>query len=227
MMKNIIRRIIGRLSRSFYTKAEKRHSLVGQPKLWEMKRDFQIKFLISKGLKPENLFLEIGCGTLRGGIPVINYLNSEKYWGIESRANVLEEAEKEVVDSNMEGKKPTLILPRTMDTQSADLKFDFIWAFSVLIHMSNPILEENIKMISQHLSKDGVFYANVNIGDQEPDNWQGFPVMWRTEEYFEKLANENKLEVEDIGSLKSLGHDSGVVAQDEQRMLKFYFKEKS
>jgi cyclopropane fatty-acyl-phospholipid synthase-like methyltransferase len=51
-----------------------RHSLVGPGKLWEMKRAFQIHFLQSVGLTSDQYLLDLGCGTLRGGIPIIKYL---------------------------------------------------------------------------------------------------------------------------------------------------------
>ena len=55
-------------------KNEKRASLVGPPKLWQSKRDCQIKFLLEHGLKQDHYLLDLGCGVLRGGIPIINYL---------------------------------------------------------------------------------------------------------------------------------------------------------
>jgi hypothetical protein len=46
-----------------------------------MKRDFQIKFLIEAGLEPEHYFCDLGCGTLRVGLPVIEYLAPGRYFG--------------------------------------------------------------------------------------------------------------------------------------------------
>ena len=59
-----------------------RHSLVGPAHLWEIKRAFQIQFLQSVGLTPDQYLLDMGCGTLRGGIPIIKYLEPGHYYGI-------------------------------------------------------------------------------------------------------------------------------------------------
>ena len=89
----------------FASSSEKRHSLVGPPYLWKMKRDFQIQFLKTMGLKPEHYLLDIGCGTLRGGIPLIKYLQDGHYFGVEVRKEVLDEGRKELREASLEEKK--------------------------------------------------------------------------------------------------------------------------
>ena len=98
-------------------------------------------------------------------------------------------------------------------------KFDYAWAFSVLFHMTDEIVEQCVGMVARHLEPDGVFYANVNIGDRPPGDWQGFPVMYHTLEFYQELCRRHSLSAQDTGSLESLGHVSGDEAQDQQRML--------
>ena len=86
------------------TNQGRRHSMVGPAHLWKMKRDFQNRFLRQIGLRPEHYFLEIGCGTLRGGIPIIQYLEQGHYFGLDVRNEVIEEAKKEVTKFNLEAK---------------------------------------------------------------------------------------------------------------------------
>ena len=89
-MKNALRRVRSRLTSMLQPAEERRHSLVGPPDLWEMKREFQIRFLRQAGLSPEHYLLDIGCGTLRGGIPLIDYLETGHYFGLESRQQGLD-----------------------------------------------------------------------------------------------------------------------------------------
>ena len=202
------------------SKEERRHILVGPASLWEMKRDFQIQFLKSMDMLPEHYLLDIGCGTLRGGVPLITYLYDGHYFGVEARKEALDEGKKELREVDLEGKNPTLLLSPDISKLMVNQKFDYIWAFSVLFHMSDEILNDALNVVSEHLSEKGVFYANVNIGEKKDGNWQGFPVVTRTFAFYSQRCAKYGLSVSDIGSLLDHGHDSGDESQDSQRMLK-------
>ena len=217
-----LKKTIGRARRLFYTRARKRHALVGAGYLWELKREFQIKFLKDTGLSPGDYLMDIGCGTLRGGIPTIAFLDEGHYYGIEIRDFVLKEGEKELRDNALEHKQPKLIHTDTLGKVELGALFNVIWCFSVLIHMENDVLEECLDMASRHLRPDGAFYGNVNIGSKGEGSWQGFPVMRRSLLFYQEMASRFGLEVSELGSLRSLGHFSGVKEQDEQRMLRFF-----
>lgn len=73
-----------------------RHRLVGSPRLWEMKRRFQFDFLVCRGLVPDDHLLDLGCGTLRGGIPLIAYLDPGHYTGIDVRSEAIDEGRLEL-----------------------------------------------------------------------------------------------------------------------------------
>ena len=219
-MKHLFATLKQRIKSRSHTKEERRHALVGPANLWKMKRDFQIQFLRDMGLKPEHDLFEIGCGTLRGGVPLIQYLESGHYFGAEVREEALDEGRKELQEAGLEGKNPTLLLSPDISQLKVDQTFDYMWAFSVLIHMNDKILNDTLGFVSKHLSEEGVFYANVNIGYREEGNWQGFPVVARTLEFYSQACAMNDLVVSDIGALKELGHIANVEAQDNQRMLK-------
>jgi SAM-dependent methyltransferase len=206
----------------FASPSEKRHALVGRPHVWQMKRDFQIQFLKQVGLHPDHYLLDYGCGTLRGGIPIIEYLFEGHYCGIDVRATVLDEGKKELHEAGLESKKPVLILADDISTLDLQLEFDFIWAYSVLIHLSDDILEKTLKFISEHLKLEGVFFANVNLGQVKDSYWhQNFPLVWRRIEFYKDMASHHGLQVSDMGSVAGLGFKSGMKDHDQQHMLKF------
>lgn len=206
--------------RFLLNKKEKRHELVGPPKLWKMKQEFQINFLKGQGLQMENTLLDIGCGTLRGGIPIIDYLDKGNYCGIDVRENVLNEGKQELNEANLENKNPRLFSFTDFSELKLDSNFDVIFCFSVLIHLEDSIAEKCFRFVAEHLNEDGVFYANVNFAEREDGNWQGFPIAFRSSEFYENLCAKNSLKMDIIGTLGKLGHHSGVQAQDDQIMLK-------
>lgn len=201
---------------------EERHALVGPPQAWKMKRDFQIAFLRKMGLEPHQYLLDIGCGTLRGGIPLIDYLEPNHYYGVEVRDYVLEEGRKELVDEGLQHKDPVLVNFATFDELNLDRQFEFIWAFSVLIHMSDDIAEECLRFVSRALLPTGKFYANISTWDVDDGTWQEFPLVHRSIPFYQEMAARHGLKAADLGMLKDHGHVTGVASHDEVlRMLVF------
>lgn len=219
-LKSILRTLINPLKLLLQSKAERRHELVGPASLWKMKRDFQMTFLKNAGLLPEHYLIDIGCGTLRGGVPLIDYLEKAHYFGIESRSDALDEARKELLESGLDWKNPTLYLSKDIAKLEINNKFDYAWSFSVLIHMSDRILNDCFYFASRHLLDEGVMYANVNIGNHTDEKWQGFPVVYRSLDFYIEAGFKNGLRVSDLGTLKSFGHITGIETQDIQRMLR-------
>jgi cyclopropane fatty-acyl-phospholipid synthase-like methyltransferase len=202
------------------TPAQRRHSLVGPIRDWEKKRAFQILFLKKIGLKPEHYVMDVGCGTLRGGIPIIKYLEPEHYVGLESREPVLTEARKELREHALEHKKPRLVHSPSLLDVTLEQRFDFVWAFSVLIHMRDDILDDCLLMVKRHLKDSGAFYVNVNLGEKREGHWQGFPVVYRTLPFYQEAARRRGLEAEDLGQSRTF-YASNIRAQDEKHILKF------
>ena len=207
-----------RVRRMFMSRAERRFELVGPPELWEMKRQFQIDFLRKHGLEPRHFLVDIGCGVLRGGVPIIDYLDEGHYYGIEARPKALEEGRKELHESKLEHKKPQLRVAEHLAHVTLDRKFDYIWAFSVLIHLQDEILEEVISFVARHLEDKGVFYANIDTLDAPDGKWLEFPGVRRPLGFYADVCARNHLRMTDIGSLKDFGHVTGGEA-DLQRML--------
>ena len=176
-------------------KNEKRASLVGPPKLWQSKRDCQIKFLLEHGLKQDHYLLDLGCGVLRGGIPIINYLEKSHYYGIEKDPKRLEEGSTELRESNLTHKTPIL----SIDYTNIDLKFDYVWSFQVFIHLSDEILANELLNISNILKDDGVCFASVVINQNKiNDSWREYPFVERPLSFYEETADKYNLSVNRI-----------------------------
>jgi len=64
--------------RSYFPDLEHRAYIGG---LWDELGQFQIDFLRDHGLQPHHRLLDVGCGSLRGGIRFIEYLEPLRYHG--------------------------------------------------------------------------------------------------------------------------------------------------
>jgi cyclopropane fatty-acyl-phospholipid synthase-like methyltransferase len=202
------------------TRGRSRHGLVGLPYLAQMQRRFQFRFLTSQGLRAEHRLLDIGCGTLRGGIPLIEYLQTGNYIGIEARPKVLEEGRRELLEAGLEHKQPLLIATADPSEVTLDAPLDFAWAFMVLIHMPDEVVQSYLGFVARAMTEDGALFANVMVGEQAPKEWVGFPVISRPLSLYERWAHEQGLAVESLGTLASLGHHGGVDG-DDTVMLRF------
>lgn len=192
--------------------------------LWDMKREFQHNFLKKSGLKPHHYLLDFGCGPLRGGIPLIQYLDPGRYFGMEVRAAALKKGKAELQAKNLGHKRPTLLNAAATADLELDQKMDYIWAFSVLIHLTDEILDETLEFVSRHLKEDGCMYANINVGVRPNRKYLTFPVVDRNLGFYKKICSKHGLDFEDVCSLKEAGHVSGKYYQDNQRMLKIYIQ---
>jgi SAM-dependent methyltransferase len=148
--------------------------------------------------------VDIGCGTLRGGIPIIERLSANNYVGIDIRSEVEAEAHAELMHHKLSRKNPTLIFGRSLSEIHLARQFDVAWAFSVLFHLTDAHLRECFAFVQEHLKPNGVFYGNVNLGTREPDQWREFPEVWRTLAEYKKTAARFGLTVEDMGMLDHL-----------------------
>lgn len=196
-----------------------RHALVGPEDLWEPKRRFQFEFLTSHGLRPQHRLLDIGCGTLRGGLPLIEYLQPGHYTGIEARAAVLEEGRKELTEAGLTHKQPVLVCASDPAQIELDAPFDFVWAFSVLIHLSDELVDGYLRLVARSLTESGKFYANVMLGERRAAQWQGFPVLSRPRDSYQAWAEAHALSMAEVGTLEQLGHRMGT--GDREVMLCF------
>jgi len=200
-----------------------RHALVGPADLWQMKRQFQIDFLRKMGLRSDQRLLDFGCGTLRGGIPLIRHLDSGHYAGVEVRSDVLAEGHRELVENGLADKRPELVHCERLATLQLGRKFDVVWAFQVLIHIGDALLDDAVAAAARHLDEGGVFYASVNVGKAPDGSWQGFPIVYREPAFYQAAFRRHGLAVVDIGPLSAFGHvhpRQTAAVQACQRMLK-------
>jgi hypothetical protein len=88
---------------------------------WEEIGQLQTDFLVAQGLMPHHRLLDIGCGSLRGGVKLVKYLDAGHYAGADLHESLLNAG----YDIELAGAGLTHKLPRS--NLVADGEFDFSW----------------------------------------------------------------------------------------------------
>lgn len=121
---------------------------------------FQLDYLIAHGLKPGHDFLDYGCGALSAGVLFIKYLNPDRYVGVDVSRVALNRGEKKIAEMKLDDKGAVLRLLEDGNLDVLDgLRFDFIWAQSVLTHMDPDDITKLLSTIGGNMKHGGVFYA--------------------------------------------------------------------
>ncbi|WP_422007293.1 hypothetical protein [Roseivirga pacifica] len=93
--------------------------------------------LLELGLLPQSSVLEIGCGVLRAGHWLINFLEPDNYYGIEPSEKRVQLGLDQLISKSVQiEKKPRFNFNDEFDLTVFDKKFDFFLAGSIWTHCS-------------------------------------------------------------------------------------------
>lgn len=172
---------------------------------WDEHRRFQMELLQADGLKPSSRVLEIGCGPLTLGLPLIGFLDPGKYTGIDVRPSVLDIAYAQISKAGLAAKNPRLICSRTFGAEELGAEtFDFVWSFSVLFHLTDELVNTWFEQVARRLERTGICIANINAETAE-STWLEFPFNRRPPAFYAELAQRYGLTMTERGTLESLG----------------------
>ncbi len=130
---------------------------------WLAVGQMQFDHLVAHGLTPQHDVLEIGCGNLRAGWRLIEYLEPRRYVGIDISPDILLAADRTVEERGLQDREPQL---RLVD----DLRFgwcppdrfDLVHAHSVFSHTPMEVIEECFANVGRILRPGGVLDLSFN-----------------------------------------------------------------
>lgn len=138
---------------------------VGTPtrERWLALGQLQYDYLTQHGLEPHHDLLEIGCGNLRAGWRFIEYLEAERYAGVDISPDIVIAAHRTVVDYGLQSKRPyvTVIDGTSLDFLP-DASFDVLHAHSVFSHTPLEIVEAYLRQAWRLLRPSGFFDFTYN-----------------------------------------------------------------
>ena len=130
--------------------------------MWEQIGQLQRDFLIAEGLMAEHSVLDVGCGSLRGGVYLIPYLEPAKYWGVDLNQSLLEAGwEREIVPAGLQDRQPRsqLVCLQDFEFNRLGQTFDFAIAISVFTHMNLNKIRRCLARLAPALTQGGRLYA--------------------------------------------------------------------
>ena len=142
--------------------------------LWDEVGKLQHDYLVAQGLQPIHRLLDVGCGSLRGGVHFIAYLNSGNYWGVDLNSSLIEAGwNEELRKAKLQERQPReqLVCLKGFEFQSLNERFEFAIALSVFTHMNLNNIRRCLTRLSPVLEPGGKLFATffeVQTG-QDPE----------------------------------------------------------
>lgn len=139
--------------------------------LWHEMGELQFRFLVEHGLRPEHIFLDIACGSLRLGVRTIPYLNPGNYLGIDMKPDLIEHGKAVEVGPTMCGIKcPEFVISDTFEFQRFSKRPDFAIAQSLFSHLIADDIRMCLSKLSAHRKETTAFYATFFETDKPAIN---------------------------------------------------------
>jgi cyclopropane fatty-acyl-phospholipid synthase-like methyltransferase len=111
------------------------------------------------GLRPESNLLDIGCGCLRNGFLLMNYLDPKRYFGVEPNVGMLDEGIQKLARPFVEAKSPSFAHTDTFDFAGSfpGVTFDFVLARSIFTHTSKLQMEMCFEQLEKVTAPGAIF----------------------------------------------------------------------
>ena len=162
---------------------------VGPPEYYDIIGGLQLVVLMNVGLREHHKVLDVGCGSLRGGRFIMQYLLPGNYYGIEPNKWLVEAAiDNEIGQDMIDLKRPHFSANKHMELDEWGVQFDYIMAQSIITHAPLAMVRQLMQAVYQVLSPEGTFIATVFEGDEDNQltEWS-YPagVKWTSETIIE------------------------------------------
>lgn len=134
--------------------------------MWEEIGRLQFDFLVQQGLKPSHCLLDIGCGSFRGGVRFIHYLDAGNYLGIDKERKLIELGiEKELGNTLYKKKQPLLVVSDDFTFDSFSKKPHFSLAQSLFTHLTAQDICLCLKRLRQFVEPNHILFATFLEGE--------------------------------------------------------------
>lgn len=125
----------------------------------------QLELLRREGLERSSRVLEIGCGALSASIPLISFLDRERYVGVDPNRWLREAMANGRVRRLVSRKKAIFLTREDFGTGSLGRSFDFVLSHSILSHAAHRQLEQFLRNTTSVLAPGGIVLASIRLAE--------------------------------------------------------------
>jgi SAM-dependent methyltransferase len=135
----------------------------------------QLAVLMWHGCRPDHKVLEVGCGALVAGYPVIQYLQSGNYCGIDPNRWLIEDSLKiPQVWQAVTNKRARFDYNADFQASMFDMKFDYVLSHSILSHAAHWQWRPFLQNIDRCLKAGSIVLASLHFTEGNEFGDQGY-----------------------------------------------------
>lgn len=135
---------------------------------WDEIGRLQFDFMRAEGLRPEHVFLDIGCGSLRGGVHFIPYLDKGNYLGIDKEELLVSRGvEHELGSALFEQKQPEIVITGAFEFSKLSKVPDYSLSLSLFTHLCSTDILECLTKLRGFVNPGHRYYATFFEGEQD------------------------------------------------------------
>jgi SAM-dependent methyltransferase len=130
--------------------------------LWDEIGKLQFHYLVTHGLEPSSVLIDIGCGCLRGGVHFVAYLAQGKYFGVDLNKSLLDagyDIELKAVGLQHKLPREHLVWNGDFDFEAFPQPFDFAIAQSLFTHIPQSDIRVCLERLSRRMKPGGELFA--------------------------------------------------------------------
>ncbi len=166
----------------------------------------QFEFLVNEcKLKTDELFLDIGCGSLRGTRLIVSYLNRGCFHGMDVSKKLLAYARQRVEKNpEMAEKEPKFADENRFRFSKIfpGIAYNFAFAKSVMTHLFPESIWDCLVQLRRVIKPEGVFYSTI-FKDNKVNVYRGDTrKTWDNTEWLKETAELSGWSLDEIGETR-------------------------
>jgi hypothetical protein len=143
----------------------------GNDQFWDSISKLQFEFLVSEGLSPRDVLLDIACGSLRGGVRFIPYLDRGNYIGVDKFVElIIYGVAVELGVELFREKRPRFIVSEDFEFDALHARPSFVIAQSLFSHLTADDISTCLTRLKPSVANNCRFYATFFESTSEVRN---------------------------------------------------------